>query len=209
VLDPFCGCGTAIAVAQRLGRQWIGVDLKHIAIAIIRERMKGLVLKVHGEPDDMAGARQLARDDPYGFHWWVLGRVGARPRERKEGADSGVDGDLFFRDDPRSPPKRIVFSVEGGTTGPLHVRELRAVTDRGDAAMGVLVTMQEPTQAMVVDAAKAGFYESPWGRHPRIQILPVDQILGGRGPSYPASLGGVKKARRSPPENEQMRISRR
>jgi len=208
VLDPFCGCGTAIAVAERLGRKWIGIDITHLAINIIRERMKPAKFEVHGEPVDLDGACQLAAEDPYQFQWWILGRVGARPLDKKRGADSGIDGELLFRDLPSGPPnQRIMISVKGGGLSPVNVRELRGVMSREGAAMGVLLTLQNPTQAMLVEAAKAGFYESPWGQHPRIQIITAEQVLDGRGIDYPgANLSAVKKARRAPPRNEQMAI---
>ncbi len=208
VLDPFCGCGTAIAVAERLGRNWIGVDITHLAINIIRERMKPASFEVRGEPVDVDGAHQLATDDPYQFQWWILGRVGARPADRKRGADSGIDGELLFRTIPTGPPnQRIIISVESGKLSPAHVRELRGVVSRESAAMGVLLTLHEPTQAMVVEAAKAGFYESHLGRHPRIQILTAEQVLDRRGIDYPGSSPvAMKKARRAPPRHEQMSI---
>jgi site-specific DNA-methyltransferase (adenine-specific) len=208
VLDPFCGCGTAIAVAERLGRRWIGIDITHLAINIIRDRMKGARFDVLGEPVDLEGARQLAEDDAFQFQWWVLGRVGARPKDRKRGADSGIDGELLFRDSPQSTAhRRIVISVKSGKLQPAHVRELRGVVSREEAAMGVLLTLQQPTQAMSAEAAKAGFYESHWGRHPRIQILTAEQVLGGHGIDYPgASLIAIKRARRAPPRDEQMSI---
>lgn len=208
VLDPFCGCGTAIAVAEQLKRRWIGIDVTHLAINIIRERMKGATFEVRGEPVDLEGARQLAHDDPFQFQWWILGRVGARPSDQKKGADSGIDGELYFRDTPQGTPnKRIVISVKSGKTGPAHVRELLGVMSREGAAMGVFLTLQEPTPAMLTEAAKAGFYESHWGRHPRIQIVTAAQVLDNHTIDYPGSNVTVtKKAKRAPPRNEQLLI---
>jgi hypothetical protein len=208
VLDPFCGCGTAIAVAERLGRSWVGIDVTHLAINIIRERMRSATFEIRGEPLDIAGARQLANDDPFQFQWWILGRVGARPSDRRRGADSGIDGELLFRALPSGPPdRRVVISVKSGRLSPAHVRELRGVVTRENAAMGVLLTLQDPTSAMSTEAAKAGFYESHRGSHPRIQILTADEILKGRAIDYPGGdVAAVKKARRAPPRNEQMSI---
>jgi site-specific DNA-methyltransferase (adenine-specific) len=197
VLDPFCGCGTAIAVARRLGRKWIGIDLKHVAMAIIRQRMGGAAIDIRGEPESLEAAEHLAKDDPSGFAWWILGRVGARPRQGENGADFGIDGDMFFHDEPGTPQKRVVFSVKCGTTGPGDVRELRGVVDRDHAAIGVLLTMRDPTRAMTAEAARASFCESAGARHSRIQILSVPQILSGCGVDLPrASAVGVKKTRR-------------
>jgi DNA modification methylase len=208
VLDPFCGCGTAIAVAERLKRRWIGIDITHLAINIIRSsgRFKTANFEVKGEPVDLEGARQLAHDDPFQFQWWILGRVGARPSDRKKGADSGIDGELFFRDVPHgAADKRVVISVKSGKLQPAHVRELRGVVSREGAAIGTLLTLHEPTHAMATEAAKAGFYESHWGRHPRIQILTAEQVLDERGIDYPgANVTAVKKARHAPPRHERL-----
>lgn len=208
VLDPFCGCGTAIAVAEQLKRRWIGIDVTHLAIDIIRKRMKGAAFEVRGEPVDLDGARQLAQEDPFQFQWWMLARVGARPSDRKKGPDSGIDGELFFRDTPQATPnKRMVISVKSGKTAPAHVRELLGVMSRERAAMGALLTMQEPTQAMLAEAAKAGFYDSHWGGHPRLQIVTAAQVLDNHGIDYPgANVTVTKKAKRAPPRNEQMVI---
>jgi DNA modification methylase len=209
VLDPFCGCGTAIAVAEQWKRKWIGIDVTHLAINIIRGRMAHATFEVKGEPVDVEGATQLASEDPYQFQWWLLGCVGARPVNltKKKGADSGIDGEFFFRDTPTGAPKRVVISVKGGNLQPAHVRELVGVVQRESAPIGVLLTLRQPTQAMAVEAAKAGFYESRNGRHPRIQILTASQVLDGRGIDVPgAPVAGLKKARRAPPPHEQLRI---
>jgi DNA modification methylase len=207
VLDPFCGCGTAIAVAERLERKWIGIDVTHLAINIIRDRMKDTQFEVRGEPLDRDGARQLAEDDRFQFQWWILGRVGARPGDKKKGADSGIDGELIFRDTPQSTTdRRIIISVKSGKLQPAHVRELRGVVDREGAALGVLLTLEPPSQAMSVEASKAGFYESHWGRHPRLQILTAEQVLDGRSVDYPGANVTSRLARRVPPRNEQMSI---
>ncbi|MFZ5585251.1 MAG: DNA methyltransferase [Thermodesulfobacteriota bacterium] len=204
VLDPFCGCGTAIAAAQKLGRRWIGIDITHLAITLIKHRLHNafgpaIEFKVIGEPVDLAGARDLAASDPYQFQWWALGLVDARPVEQKKGADRGIDGRLYFRDDPKGPLRNIVLSVKAGTTGPAHVRDLRGVVEREKAAMGVLLTMQEPTDKMRQEAAEAGFYESPAGtRHPRLQLRTVSELMAGAGLDYPRYADNLtfKKAQR-------------
>ena len=199
ILDPFCGCGTAIAAAQRLGRSWIGIDITHLAINLIKTRLRDtfgdtVSYEVIGEPKDLAGAQALARSDPYQFQWWALGLVGARPVERKKGADKGIDGRLYFHDEgPTGKTKQIILSVKAGHTSVAHVRDLRGVLDRERAEMGVLITMQEPTQPMRAEAASAGFYMSPWSgqAHPRLQILTIADLLSGKGidaPYYRANV---------------------
>ena len=207
VLDPFCGCGTAISAAQKLKRQWIGIDITHLAINLIKYRLRdeygveaGKDYQVIGEPVDLTGAAQLASDDPYQFQWWVLGLVGARPMEEKKGADRGIDGRLFFHDEAKGKTKQIIFSVKAGNTGVAHVRDLRGVLDREQAEIGVLITMQEPTQPMKAEAASAGFYTSPFTqtKYPRLQIRTVRELLEGKGIDYPAREGANVTFRRAP-----------
>ena len=204
VLDPFCGCGTATVATQKLGRHWIGIDVTHLAITLIKTRLKdsfGLVAdkdyKVMGEPVSVPDAQALAATDPWQFQWWALGLVGARPAEQKKGADKGIDGHLYFHDDGTAT-KQIILSVKAGRTSSPHVRDLRGVVEREDAAIGVLICMQEPTSHMRTEAAAAGFYDSPWGSHPRIQILTVSDLLDGKRIDYPAVEGTNRTFKRAP-----------
>jgi hypothetical protein len=137
VLDPFCGCGTTVQVAQRLNRRWIGIDITHLAIGLIKKRLSdafGPEIKstydVIGEPTDLAGAGQLAAEDKYQFQWWALGQVGARPAEQKKGADRGIDGRLYFHDDESGQSKQIIFSVKAGGVSVPQVRDLIGVHPR-------------------------------------------------------------------------------
>jgi DNA modification methylase len=165
VLDPFCGCGTAIAVAQRLNRRWIGIDVTHLAIGLIKKRLDDAfgesvreTYEVIGEPVDLAGAQKLAQEDPYQFQWWALSLVGARPLERKKGADRGIDGRLYFHDEKGGKTKQIILSVKAGHVQAAYVRDLRGVIEREKAEIGVLISMEPPTKPMLKEAAEAGFY---------------------------------------------------
>lgn len=212
VLDPFCGCGTAISVAQRLNRRWIGIDVTHLAITLMKHRLHNAFgeevrtsYDVVGEPADLAGAKALAAEDPYQFQWWALGLVNARPVEQKKGADRGIDGRLFFHDEHAGgKTKQIIFSVKAGHATVAHLRDLRGVLDREKAAIGVLITMEDPTKPMRTEAAGAGFYESAWGagattKHPRLQILTIEDLLGGKTIDAPPTrdLRTFKKAPRA------------
>lgn len=211
VLDPFCGCGTTIDAAQKLGRRWIGIDITHLAITLIKHRLqatygKKVRYEVVGEPVDETGARELAAADPFQFQVWSLGLVGARPAEVKKGADRGVDGRLFFRDEQKGPLKQIIISVKAGTTGPAHVRDLRGVLEREKAAIGLLITMQEPTKRMKEEAASAGLYQSPLGnKFPRLQIRTVTELIQGKDVDYPGWADNVtfKKAPKAKTEKPQ------
>jgi len=205
VLDPFCGCGTAVAVAQRLGRGWIGIDITHLAISLIKHRLQSAFgesirdsYDVIGEPADLQGARALAQQDPYQFQWWALGLVGARPVEQKKGADKGIDGRIFFHDDAESHrTKQVVLSVKAGKLQVAHVRDLHGVVERENAAIGVLLAIEQPTQNMRSEAAGAGFYDSPWStKHPRLQVLTIEELLEGKKIDMPPTrdLRTFKKA---------------
>jgi len=189
VLDPFCGCGTTIAAAQKLKRRWIGIDITHLAITLIRSRLTDTfegkaTYEVVGEPVSIPDAEALAASDPYQFQWWALGLVGARPVEQKKGADKGIDGRIYFHEGP-GETKQIILSVKAGKLHAPYVRDLRGVVDREKAVIGVLLSLDEPTKAMRTEAASAGFYASPWGKHPRLQILTVEDLLTGKGIDRP------------------------
>ena len=206
VLDPFCGCGTTIAAAQKLNRSWIGIDITHLAISLIRYRLgdsfgKDCRFEVIGEPTSLPDATTLAKQDPYQFQWWALGLVRARPADEKKGADRGIDGRLYFHDEGKGgKTKQIIFSVKAGKVTVSHIRDLVGVISREKAEIGAFLSLEPPTSPMRREAASAGFYESPWGKHPRIQLLTIEDLLGGRGVDYPQDTDVTfKKARRVRP----------
>ncbi|MFZ0695136.1 MAG: DNA methyltransferase, partial [Alphaproteobacteria bacterium] len=202
VLDPFCGCGTTIHAAEKLKRQWIGIDVTHLAIALVERRLKeafpGIVYEVHGVPKDYAGARDLALRDKHEFQKWITATIGAQPyKSGKKGMDRGIDGYLHFRDGDKTPQFGIV-SVKGGeniTSG--MIRDLKGTMEREKAAIGLFLTLNEPTREMVKEAASAGFYETGGQKVPRLQILTAEAILGGAKPRVPfGHTEGFKKATR-------------
>lgn len=202
VLDPFCGCGTTVAAAEKLKRQWVGIDITHLAIALQRYRMEqmfpGIQFAVDGEPTDVASARTLADDGPrgrYQFQWWALSLVRARPlggeagsKQGKKGSDRGVDGVITFFDEGTTVPKRVPVQVKSGVVRPTDVRDLRGTMEREGAPLGVFLTLEEPTREMRAEAAAAGEYVSPfWGRYPRLQILTIAELLSGKTVQMPRS----------------------
>ena len=195
VLDPFCGCGTAVAAAERLNRQWIGIDVTHLAISLIRHRLHDTFggdlcpYDVIGEPEDVGSAEALARQDRYQFEWWALGLVDARPaRDKRKGADSGIDGYINFFDDNSGKPKRIVVQVKSGHVNRGQIATLKGDMEREKAELGLFVTLEEPTRPMLQEAVAAGFYEPehyPGQQYPRLQILTIDELLAGKPAEYP------------------------
>jgi len=215
VLDPFCGCGTAIAAAQKLGRRWIGIDVTHLAVTLIKQRLRDefgpeitAAYQTIGEPVDGAGARALATEDPYQFQFWALGLVGARPADQKKGADRGIDGRIYFHDEAGAKTKQIVLQVKAGHVNVSQVRDLRGVMEREKAEMGVLICLEEPTKPMRGEAASAGFYHSPgWNEsYPRLQVLTVAELLEGQGISAPPTNVTFKQAARVKGESGQGKL---
>ena len=205
VLDPFCGCGTTVAAAQKFDRRWIGIDITQLAISLIRYRMedsfgKDCRFEVIGEPTSLPDATALAEQDPYQFQWWTLGLVKARPADEKKGADRGIDGRRYFHDEKGGKTKQIIFSVKAGHVTVSHIRDLVGVISREKAEIGAFLSLEPPTSPMRREAASAGFYESLWGKHPRIQLLTIEDLLGGKSIDYPQATDVTfKKAQRVRP----------
>jgi len=212
VLDPFCGCGTALVAAQKLNRRWIGIDITHLAIALMRNRLKdsfGIDAEVVGEPVDLASAKVLAHQDRYQFQWWALSLIKARPLgEKKQGADKGIDGVIQFIDDPTGKPKRAMVQVKSGHAGVNAIRELKAVAAHD--ALGVFITLEPPTGPMQTEAVGAGFYHSPgWNKdYPKIQILTIEELLHGKfvdmPPQTQTSVTFAKAQKIAEKEGEQL-----
>jgi hypothetical protein len=208
VLDPFCGCGTAVAVAERLDRRWVGIDITYLATNLIKSRLvhafgEEVEFSVTGEPTTADDATRLAKEDPYQFEAWALGLVGARTADKKKGADHGIDGRLIFHEKEGGKTRQVLISVKSGRTSVRDVRDLRGVVEREGAEIGLLITMNEPTQPMRTEAASADFYRSggegvgTWGEHPRIQLLTVEELLNGKRIDMPP-LSGNLTFRRAP-----------
>jgi len=213
VLDPFCGCGTALVAAQKLNRRWIGIDITHLAITLMRNRLRdsfpGIQFEVIGEPVDLASAKALARQDRYQFQWWALGLIKARPLgEKKKGADKGIDGVIQFIDDPSGKPKRAVVQVKSGHVGVNAIRELKAVAAHD--TLGIFITLEPPTGPMQTEAVSAGFYHSPgWNKdYPKVQILTIEKLLHGKAVDMPpqtqTSVTFAKARKVSKKEGEQL-----
>ena len=195
VLDPFCGCGTTITVAERLKRRWLGIDITHLAITLIKKRLHDTFgeelapYEVVGEPADVMGAAALAEVNRHQFEWWALGRIDAAPaQDKKKGADRGIDGVLYFQEKDDGPYHKIIVQVKSGAVNAAQVRDLQGVLDTEKAAMGCLITLKPPTRPMREAAAAAGFYTPelfPESRFPRLQILTIAELFAGKQLEYP------------------------
>jgi len=219
VLDPFCGCGTTIAAAQKLNRRWIGIDITNLSIALQKYRLKdkfervaGSDYDVIGEPVTVDAGRALAHDPDnegrYQFEWWALSLIGAKPtngqagsRKGKKGADRGIDGIInFFEEDASGKPRAalVVAQVKSGRVTSRDIRDLKGTVERENAAIGVFITLEKPTQAMLKEALLAGYYESPGRqkRYRKIQILGIGDLLEGAGIDMPGQYSDFKRAQR-------------
>jgi site-specific DNA-methyltransferase (adenine-specific) len=195
ILDPFCGCGTALIAAQTTGRRWIGIDITYLSIAVMKARLKdtfGIEVQVIGQPTEVEGARQLAQGDDgrYQFQWWALNLIDARPLGgmEKKGADRGIDGRVTFTIGPKGEMGQALVSVKSGKVNSSMVRDLKGTVEREKAEIGVFITLEEPSSEMKLEATTAGVYTSPIdGRdYPRIQILTIADLLEeGRKPMLP------------------------
>ena len=212
VFDPFCGCGTAVAVAERLKRRWIGIDITHLAVSLMKHRLHNTFrpdlseYTVVGLPQDVESARALAteseHDGRYQFEYWALGLVDARPRAAgKRGADSGVDGYINFFDDNSGKAKRIIVQVKSGNVNRGQIAALKGDMEREKAEIGVFITLRPPTEPMIQEALSAGLYSPdslPDDDYPRVQILTIEQLLNGAEADYPrfAATDTFKRAPR-------------
>lgn len=206
ILDAFCGCGTAVVAAQELGRDWIGIDVARTAIDAIRARLDkqfgvGTAPLPIGQPQSTRDAAAMAKDSPYAFEDWALSLVGADQPAKKKGADKGIDGRRVIGLSADGKPLEMLVSVKGGKTGSAHVRDLRGTVEREGAAIGLFITLQEPTKAMRDEALIAGPCELPGHTAdcPRMQILTIAELLDGKQPQLPTPLPVASPTPKPPP----------
>jgi adenine specific DNA methylase Mod len=207
ILDPFCGCGTAIASAQSLGRQWVGIDITHLAIALIKYRLEdsfpGIQFEIQGEPESVNSARYLAEHDRHQFEWWALSLIRARPGQPdgdrgKKGADRGIDGIINFIDDSSGKPQKAIVQVKSGHVSSAQIRDLVGTMNRTQAPIGIFISLEEPTKPMLKEAAEVGFYHSNlWNKdYPKLQIFTIEELLKGKEPQLPPSNVTFQRAQK-------------
>ncbi len=179
ILDPFCGCGTAVEAAKLTGRHWVGIDITIQAMRVIRnERIPkfGADYDVFYRPRDIAAAEAFAEEQPFAFQDWAVERLDGIPSKHRSG-DRGIDGRLYFKDDIDGPLRQVLVSVKGGKLKAPFVRELQGAVARERAPMGILLTMSKPSKQMLRDAASSGVYTCSSGMYPKVQIITVENIL--------------------------------
>ena len=206
VLDPFCGCGTTIHAAQKLGRGWIGIDVTYLAINLIKRRLRDafgeeLPFEERGQPTDFPSAKRLAELDKFQFQHWALSLVDARPLKEGDGkgADRGVDGLLYFYES-KDERRKLIVQVKGGGVNRGDVAKLLGDVNNQKAAGGILLTLKKPSTQMRNEAADSGRYQSKiWHQkeYPKIQILTIEGLLDGTERlDGPPQLNPFSKAQR-------------
>ena len=189
ILDPFCGCGTTIDASEKLERKWIGIDITHLAINLIKRRIKEKYpyckFEVVGEPKDVEGARDLALKDRYQFEWWALSLIDARPaNDKKKGADQGVDGIILLQNPNTKEPIKALVQVKSGHVKSDMITALKGAMERDKAKYGIFITLEEPTQPMVKEALEKGFETEPLTKEkiPKVEIITIKELLDGKIP---------------------------
>ncbi|MBX9858787.1 MAG: site-specific DNA-methyltransferase [Sphingomonas sp.] len=206
VLDPFCGCGTAVDAAQKLGRGWIGIDITHLAIGLIEKRMnegynadgkREAVWETIGSPRDLASAQRLALDDPHQFQHWITLKLGGYPwMGGKKGGDKGVDGYFYYVGDGGQTETGVISVKAGGNVNPAMVRDLGRVMARDGHKLGLFVCAALPTKGMTDEAASHGLIETDWGRFPALQTFTLAELFQDRMPKLPPLVSPNRKAPR-------------
>lgn len=190
ILDPFCGCGTTIAVAERLKRRWIGIDITHLSINLMQKRLESSFktdlspFEVYGVPKDFESAEALAESDPYQFQFWAITQIDSEAKPYKggqKGPDKGVDGYIMFWDEGLDKkPKKIVIQIKGGKNiSRPHIQQLSGVMQSEQAVMGIYLCLDNPKKTMIEEAAESGFYTSPSNgkAYPKIQIITMRELM--------------------------------
>ncbi|OQY43994.1 MAG: hypothetical protein B6242_13585, partial [Anaerolineaceae bacterium 4572_78] len=184
----------AVHAAQKLKRTWLGIDITHLATALIKQRLfdafkikGGNQYDIIGEPINMQGAEHLAKQDRFQFQWWALGLLPARPfgaaagnKKGKKGKDKGIDGIMTFNDTAKGKDKRIIVQVKSGKVSSRDIRDLHGTVEREkQAVMGVFITLLPATRDMLIESMEVGYYHSKALRqdYPKIQIYTIEELL--------------------------------
>jgi len=218
VLGPFCGCGTSVDAAQKLGRRWIGIDITHLAVGLIERRLKArypdINFEIKGMPRDMEGLRamaQQARTDPrlyYELQYWAINQipVAQHAQNQKKGADKGIDGVVWLRPSKGSYERALISVKAGDNVTAQMIRDLRGTVEREKAKIGIFVTLAEPTKPMRAEAAAAGLADLEGVKCPKLQIVTFQDLLDGKQPQLPYADYAFALTKAKQAEQEQAKL---
>ena len=210
ILDPFCGCGTTVSVAEKLKRNWVGIDITTLAINLIKYRIKHQFslgekqINVDGLPTDLSGAKALFNKDPFEFEYWALDLVNAMPaqsktKENMRGADKGIDGIITFRkniENDKWEYGKVIVQIKGGGVQRNQIATLKGDAEREKADAGVFITLEKQTRPMTEEAMDAGEFKTPLTgelKFPKIQIITVEELLAGKQLNLPSFVKNYYK----------------
>ncbi|PZU64979.1 MULTISPECIES: DNA methyltransferase [Sphingobium] len=202
VLDPFCGCGTAVDAAQKLGRHWIGIDITHLAIGLIEKRLRegygeAARFETIGSPRDLASAQRLAVDDPHQFQHWITLKLGGWPwMGGRKGGDEGVDGYFYYVGEGGQTQTGVISVKAGHNVNPAMVRDLGRVMQRDGHRIGLFVCAAAPTRGMEQEADSHGLVQTEFGRFPALQIFTLAELFADRHPRLPPLVSPNRKSPR-------------
>jgi site-specific DNA-methyltransferase (adenine-specific) len=202
VLDPFCGCGTAIDAAQKLGRGWIGIDVTHLAIGLVEKRLReaysdAAQWETIGVPRDLASAQRLAEEKPHDFQNWICLQLGGWPwMGGKKGGDKGVDGYFYYVGEGGQTETGVISVKAGHNVNPNMVRDLGRVMQRDGHKLGLFVSAALPTKGMEAEANSHEPVETEFGRFPALQIFTLAELFQDRRPKLPPLVSPNRKAPR-------------
>lgn len=213
VLDPFCGCGTTVDAAQKMGRKWIGIDVTYISIDLIVKRLQhtygdaiSSTFKVTGIPHDVAAARAMFSDSAFEFERWAVTLVGAQPNQKQVG-DKGIDGvGRFVLGSKKSEVGKILVSVKGGKTiNPSMARDLAGTVKQHGAQMGILVTLEPATKGVQEVIDQSGYWTHPanGAKYPVLQHFTIQELLRGKRPHVPPMYAPYIEAKKQRPTHDQ------
>lgn len=203
ILDPFCGCGTAIHAAENLNRQWIGIDISRVSAELMRERILNNFtaaispsdIKMTGIPMNSKEARRLARENWSEFEKWVCARMGSnrmgkRKRPGDKGPDGGIDGEILLPvvRGGRVSEESVVVQVKGGNVGADSVKALSETVRRVEAIAGVLVCFEDQ-MGTVENQRSRETWSDDYNAYPVIQGFSIERMLDNERPDLPPMLG--------------------
>jgi site-specific DNA-methyltransferase (adenine-specific) len=201
ILDGFCGCGTTVDAAESLKRQWVGMDISPIAIALMKRRLQDSYktelskFTVRGIPEDKISAEKLWEQNPFAFQdWWITEFDVFSTTFGTKGADKGIDGLGMYLVPGVEQPIKAAFQVKGGKVQSKDIDALWGSMNKHKCELGVFLSLHSPTKPMLETVANSGYYSAAGFNYPRLQILTLDEFFSGKSLNLPKTNITFKSA---------------